>query len=110
MAYLISARLRDSPPLLVEEISIGRLNESYEIIVFRRMTSSNSSSSTWTRGPFNWLAGRRVEPMDSPGAFTNREPRSGQELCRVAASGPQDVDRAVAAARAAFPAWAALSG
>ena len=45
--------------------------------------------------------------MDSPGAFTNREPRSGQELCRVAASGPQDVDRAVAAARAAFPAWAA---
>ena len=84
--------------------------ESYEIIVFRRMTSSNSSSSTWTRGPFNWLAGRRVEPMDSPGAFTNWEPRSGQELCWVAASGPQDVDRAVAAARAAFPAWAALSG
>jgi aldehyde dehydrogenase (NAD+) len=56
------------------------------------------------------VGGKRCEPLDSGGAFNNLEPRTGRLLCQVASSGPQEVDRAVAAARAAFPAWAALSG
>ncbi|MGO9932587.1 MAG: aldehyde dehydrogenase family protein [Steroidobacteraceae bacterium] len=37
-------------------------------------------------------------------------PANGQTTCELTLAGPQDVDRAVQAARAAFPAWRALSG
>src|SRR5689334_7296501 len=37
-------------------------------------------------------------------------PANNQPLARVAAAGPADVDAAVAAARAAFPAWSGLPG
>jgi len=37
-------------------------------------------------------------------------PRTGRVLSRVARSGQQEINRAVAAARTAFPAWSSLSG
>jgi aldehyde dehydrogenase (NAD+) len=41
--------------------------------------------------------------------FENRNPADASELIgRFADSGPEDVERAVAAARAAFPKWKAL--
>ncbi|TQS43911.1 aldehyde dehydrogenase [Cryptosporangium phraense] len=53
----------------------------------------------------HWIGGRRV-PSDR--TFADVSPIDEQEIARVAAGGPDDVDAAVAAARAAFPAWAAL--
>ncbi|MFT3688431.1 aldehyde dehydrogenase family protein [Paenirhodobacter sp.] len=52
------------------------------------------------------------------GAFTGAEaaaiavenPATGEVLARIPAAGPAEVDAAVAAARAAFPRWAKLSG
>ncbi|MGE0592517.1 MAG: aldehyde dehydrogenase [Vicinamibacterales bacterium] len=41
--------------------------------------------------------------------FAKMNPATGQELCRVARSGAADVAEAVARARAAQPAWAALT-
>ena len=69
------------------------------------------SAHTWTSGPFNWVAGQRSEPADlSQGHFDNVSPRTGRVLSRVARSGQQEINRAVAAARTAFPAWSSLSG
>jgi aldehyde dehydrogenase (NAD+) len=41
--------------------------------------------------------------------FVKIDPATGLEICRVARSGPADVQRAVEAAKAAQPAWAALT-
>jgi acyl-CoA reductase-like NAD-dependent aldehyde dehydrogenase len=55
----------------------------------------------------HYIDGRRVGATER---FSVRSPIDwdGWELARVAAGGPDEVDQAVAAARRAFPAWAAL--
>jgi aminomuconate-semialdehyde/2-hydroxymuconate-6-semialdehyde dehydrogenase len=53
----------------------------------------------------NYIAGDLIAPAG--GAYLDDiEPATGAPLARLPASAPADVDRAVAAARAAFPAWA----
>jgi len=61
-------------------------------------------------GPFNWVGGARCNPVDNVGNSGNISPRTGKLLCTIPSSGSQEVERAVAVAREAFPAWAALSG
>jgi len=68
------------------------------------------STEAWTKGPYNWVNGRRCDPVDTFGSFDNIEPRTGQLLCNVPSSGAKEVDRAVKAARTAFPAWSSMSG
>ena len=60
-------------------------------------------------GPHRLLIGsERPEALDGR-TFATLDPASGQEIAQVAHAGAQDVDRAVAAARAAFEGpWAAL--
>lgn len=53
----------------------------------------------------HWIGGERVA---SPRTFADVSPIDEAELAQVAAGGAAEVDAAVAAARAAFPAWAAL--
>jgi aminomuconate-semialdehyde/2-hydroxymuconate-6-semialdehyde dehydrogenase len=53
----------------------------------------------------HWIGGERVA---SSTTFADISPIDETELCRVHAGGAEEVDRAVRAARAAFPAWAAL--
>ena len=67
------------------------------------------NTESWISGPHNWLDGQRVRPADSSN-FPNLSPRTGGLLCEVTCSGQADVDRAVASARAAFPAWSRMSG
>ncbi len=55
--------------------------------------------------PRHWIGGERV---DSAGAFTDLSPIDGALLGEVARGGAAEVDAAVAAARDAFPGWAAL--
>ena len=71
----------------------------------RAMTLDTSAS-----GPFNWVAGARCNPVDNVGNSANVSPRTGSVMCTIPSSGPKEVERAVAVAREAFPAWAALSG
>jgi alpha-ketoglutaric semialdehyde dehydrogenase len=53
----------------------------------------------------NFVDGRAVPPAS--GAWLDKlSPADGTLLCRLARSGPEDVDAAVTAARAAQPAWA----
>jgi 5-carboxymethyl-2-hydroxymuconic-semialdehyde dehydrogenase len=53
----------------------------------------------------HWIGGERVA---STTTFGDVSPIDEQEIARVAAGGAAEVDRAVAAARAAFPGWAGL--
>jgi len=55
--------------------------------------------------PRHWINGQRVA---SPETFTNYSPIDGAVLGEIARGGAAEVDAAVAAARDAFPAWAAL--
>jgi aldehyde dehydrogenase (NAD+) len=54
----------------------------------------------------NWIGGRQVA-ADSGEWFEKVSPSSGRFVCRCARSRASDVDRAVAAATGAQPAWAA---
>ena len=68
------------------------------------------NTEAWITGPHNWLDGRRVSPEDTRlGKFSNMSPRTGDLLCEVASTAEDDVNRAVASARAALPAWSRLS-
>lgn len=56
----------------------------------------------------HFIAGR---PDDGDGrAFDNLNPADNTVLCRVAAGGPAEIDRAARAAADAFPAWRDLAG
>ncbi len=56
-----------------------------------------------------FIGGEFVDPADG-GSFTSFDPGTGAALAEIATASPEDVDRAVAAARAAQPAWAAMPG
>merc|ERR1712025_786765 len=71
---------------------------------------SRMGLNTTAQGPYNWVGGQRCDPVDATHQFDNVSPRTGTVFCTIPASGKQEVDRAVAVARAAFPSWAALSG
>ena len=53
----------------------------------------------------HWIGGKRVPSRDR---FVDLSPIDGAQLADVSAGGAGEVDAAVAAARAAFPAWAGL--
>jgi acyl-CoA reductase-like NAD-dependent aldehyde dehydrogenase len=53
----------------------------------------------------HWIDGRRVP---SNRTFDDFSPIDGRHLANVSAGGPEEANAAVAAARRAFPAWAAL--
>ncbi|MEV8635282.1 aldehyde dehydrogenase [Streptosporangium sp. NPDC051023] len=54
----------------------------------------------------HWIGGQRVT---SPTTFDDVSPIDGQIIARIARGGATEVDAAVSAAAAAFPAWAATS-
>jgi aminomuconate-semialdehyde/2-hydroxymuconate-6-semialdehyde dehydrogenase len=57
----------------------------------------------------NYIGGK-LRPASSGGWLDDFEPATGKVYARIPDSSPADVDAAVAAATAAFPAWSALSG
>jgi len=52
-----------------------------------------------------WINGEPVESTTGQWREVQNPARRGTVICRVPAAGTDDVDRAVAAAKAAFPAW-----
>ncbi|CAN5526100.1 aldehyde dehydrogenase family protein [soil metagenome] len=54
-----------------------------------------------------WIGGEKVESATGEWRDVTNPAHRGRVICRVPAAGVDDVDRAVAAARAAFPAWRA---
>ncbi|MCY7330817.1 MAG: aldehyde dehydrogenase family protein, partial [Saprospiraceae bacterium] len=56
---------------------------------------------------YNFIAGKYVPPIGGQ-YLDNYDPATGQVFSQLPDSGPEDVDAAVQAAQAAFPAWANL--
>ncbi|MGW1618214.1 aldehyde dehydrogenase [Streptomyces sp. NPDC002172] len=54
----------------------------------------------------HWIGGQRVA---SAGTFTDSSPIDGQPIGEIARGGPAEAEAAVAAAREAFPSWAATT-
>ena len=54
----------------------------------------------------HWIGGERVS---SPRTFASVSPIDGAEIAQVHRGGPDEAEAAIAAARSAFPAWAAMS-
>ena len=54
-----------------------------------------------------WIGGEKVESTTGEWRDVANPAHRGSVICRVPAAGVEDVDRAVAAARGAFPAWRA---
>lgn len=52
----------------------------------------------------NWINGEAVAATDG-GLFDKFNPATGEQLCQVARSQKEDVEKAVTVARTAFPAW-----
>lgn len=50
------------------------------------------------------------EWQEADKTFASFNPSTGAEIAQIGQGSPEDVDRAVAAARAAFPEWSALTG
>jgi acyl-CoA reductase-like NAD-dependent aldehyde dehydrogenase len=63
-------------------------------------------------GPKQLLINGRWENAASGETFETKNPATGETLAHIALAGPEDVDRAVRAARAAFeqPAWSEMGG
>jgi aldehyde dehydrogenase (NAD+) len=57
-----------------------------------------------------FIDGQWVASLDGGGILESRNPASGEKLAELAIAGPQDVDRAVAAAAKAAAGWAKSSG
>ena len=55
-----------------------------------------------------WIGGKEV-PALAGKTFETRNPATGEVIARCAEAGPEDVDRAVEAAQAAFPVWSKKS-
>ena len=53
----------------------------------------------------HWIDGRQVEVLPDQAGNRVTNPATGQVIARVPRGGASEVDRAVAAAKAAFPAW-----
>jgi malonate-semialdehyde dehydrogenase (acetylating)/methylmalonate-semialdehyde dehydrogenase len=69
---------------------------------------SDTTTAPATKTLRHWIAGAPVEEVaERSGPIF--DPASGQQTGSVAFATPADVDRAVAAARQAFPSWRALS-
>ncbi len=72
--------------------------------------TSNAADEIFSRSPDvpMLVGGERVGAVDGRWIEVTAPSRAGQVLGRVPRAGAADVDRAVEAAQAAFPAWRAL--
>jgi aldehyde dehydrogenase (NAD+) len=77
------------------------------LFVLVTLGGMNSTSELHFPGPAHWIDGQAV-PFDGPGIDVVN-PATGAVIAAVPDGTAADVDRAVAAATAAFPAWAATA-
>ncbi len=85
----------------------------FETMDYGPAPESDAPALEWIErhgGEFGHFIGGRWTRAASGALFDTVNPATARPLARVSQGGPADLDAAVAAARAAFPAWAALPG
>ena len=63
------------------------------------------SFSAAIEGPFNFVENKRCEPADKLNDIDNFEPSTGKVLHTFGNSGQKEVNRAIMAAKEAYPSW-----
>ena len=89
------------------------VSEIFETMAYGPAPESDKPALEWIarrNGAFGLFIGGRWTKGKNDGEFDVINPATTARLARVTQAGQADVDSAVAAARKAFPAWAALSG
>jgi aldehyde dehydrogenase (NAD+) len=90
-----------------------KVAEVFETLEYGPAPESSAAAHAWLdahgRRMRLYIDGRWVEPVDGE-YFETVNPATGKPLAVVAQAGAAEVDAAVAAARAAQPAWRALGG
>ncbi|MDH3497813.1 MAG: aldehyde dehydrogenase family protein [Gemmatimonadota bacterium] len=92
---------------------MSKVAEIFETMAYGPAPESAAPAVAWLEGHqrrFAHFIGGTWAPPGEGEYFDTVNPATAQPLARVAQGGAADVDRAVAAARAAFPAWRALEG
>ena len=92
---------------------MSAIREAYESLDYGPAPESDAAARAWIarEGPDfdHWIGGTRVAPASGE-RLEVFNPADGHSIARVAQGDAADVDAAVAAARAALPAWRALPG
>lgn len=92
---------------------VSLVAEIYESMDYGPAPESAAAAHAWLQSHANrfdlYIGGRWVTPGQG-GYFATIDPSCNRELANVAQADKADVDKAVAAARAAAPGWAALRG
>ena len=85
--------------------------KAFETMAYGPAPESDREARAWLAG-HDGVFGHFIAGAWRPGAatFETVNPATGETLARIAQGGAVEVDEAVAAARAAQPAWAALGG
>jgi aldehyde dehydrogenase (NAD+) len=89
------------------------VREVFETMEYGPAPESDAPARRWIEdrgGEFGHFIGGRWVRSHGEEPFETIDPASGKPLARIAQGGQADVDDAVAAARAAFPAWSGLPG
>jgi len=92
---------------------VSSVAEIYESMDYGPAPESAAAAQAWLESHARkfdlYIGGRWVSPAQGSW-FATLDPSKNRELAKVAQADKSDVDAAVAAARAAQPAWAALPG
>ena len=92
---------------------MATIAEIFETLAYGPAPESAAIATQWLEAHgrrFGHFIGGAWRPSADGATFATIDPSTGQELAQIAQGGPDDVDAAVAAARAALPAWRALDG
>ncbi|MCG8462621.1 MAG: aldehyde dehydrogenase family protein, partial [Holophagales bacterium] len=87
--------------------------EAFETMTYGPAPESDALARAWLDRhgrDFGLFVGGRFVEAASGESFDTFDPATEQPLAKIAQAGAEDVDRAVAAARAALPAWQQLGG
>ncbi len=93
---------------------MNEITEIFETLAYGPAPESKEHVEAWLDGHGRsfglWIDGAWRAPSDPDARFPTANPATGGRLAEIAQGDAADVDAAVDAARAAFPAWRALSG
>ena len=90
---------------------MNKIAQIFETLEYGPAPESPDPALAWLKAHSNKFGHFIDGEWTNPGkTFASENPASGKVLAQITDGTPADVDRAVKAARAAFPAWSALSG
>jgi aldehyde dehydrogenase (NAD+) len=92
---------------------MSSVREIFETMEYGPAPETPDLAQDWLRkhqNSFSPFINGRFQPTPNASTFASIDPRNGQPIAKLTQCGQAEVDAAVAAAAAAFPAWSRLAG